>query len=324
MPRRAIAVARRKRLLSVLSVESSVRDMKVLDLFSGIGGFSLGLERAGMETVAFCEIDKFCQRVLKKHWPEVPIYDDITQLDGEQFRGSVDLVCGGFPCQGFSLAGQRRGKTDDRYLWPEMFRIIREVRPAYVIGENVAGIISLALDTVLSDLEGENYTCQTFVIPACAVNAPHRRDRVWIIAYDASANDRRHNTESTKRQASKSRESDCSGLMADSDGIDEQRLIPNVAHSKKRKIQRARQARSCSDGTKSGAPKPQMGRVVSRLPRGLDGIIDYWPINWESGTTRVATDVKNKTNRLKALGNAVVPAIPEILGQAILTIEGRS
>ena len=156
--------------------------MRVLDLFSGIGGFSLGLEAAGMETAAFCEREPFCQAVLRKHWPNTPIHSDITELDGYEYRGTVQLVCGGFPCQPFSVAGQQRGAEDDRALWPQMLRVICEVQPTWVIGENVTGIIAMELDTVLSDLEREGYACQTFVIPACAVDAQHRRDRVWIVA----------------------------------------------------------------------------------------------------------------------------------------------
>ena len=139
-----------------------------------------------MQTVAFCENDKFCQKVLAKHWPDIPIHENIEELDGRQYRGTVDLVCGGFPCQPFSVAGQQRGAEDDRALWPEMLRVIREVEPAWVIGENVSGIINMELDNVLSDLENSGYSCQTFVIPACAVDAPHRRDRVWIIASHAN------------------------------------------------------------------------------------------------------------------------------------------
>ncbi len=157
--------------------------MRVLDLFSGIGGFSLGLHEAGMETVGFCEMDSFCQKVLKKHWPNVPIHADIKELDGHEYRGTVELVCGGFPCQPFSVAGKQGGAEDDRALWPEMLRVIREVQPTWVIGENVSGIIKMELDSVLSDLEAEGYATQTFVLPACAVDAKHRRDRVWIIAY---------------------------------------------------------------------------------------------------------------------------------------------
>lgn len=157
--------------------------MKVLDLFSGIGGFSLGLEWAGMETVAFCICLAKCRLVLKKHWPKVPIHDDIKTLDGTQYRGAIALVCGGFPCQPFSVAGRRKGTSDDRDLWSEMFRVIKEVRPAWVLGENVAGFVGMGFDRTATDLESEGFEVRAFVIPACAVNAPHRRDRVWIVAY---------------------------------------------------------------------------------------------------------------------------------------------
>ena len=161
---------------------------KVLDLFSGIGGFSLGLEwTGGFETVAFCEIEKYPQEILKKHWPGVPIYEDITELTADRLVrdgiGRVDVITGGYPCQPFSVAGKQRGEKDDRHLWPQMFRLIKEVRPTWIICENVTGHIKLGLDQVLSDLEGEGYACRTFVLPACSVDAPHRRDRVWIVAH---------------------------------------------------------------------------------------------------------------------------------------------
>jgi DNA (cytosine-5)-methyltransferase 1 len=158
--------------------------MRVLDLFSGIGGFSLGLERAGMKTVAFCENDPFCRAVLAKHWPEVPCYGDIRIL--RLPRGSADLVCGGFPCQPFShaSAGRRRGKEDDRYLWPEMLRVLAEVRPRWVCCENVAGIDGLALEQVVSDLEGAAYTVAPILeIPACSVGLDHWRPRYWFLGY---------------------------------------------------------------------------------------------------------------------------------------------
>jgi len=159
--------------------------MRVLDLFSGIGGFSLGLERAGMRTVAFCERDAYCQAVLRKHWPEIPCFEDIHDLDASGLAGlgRVDLIAAGFPCQPFSVAGKQAGKADDRHLWPELRRVIALARPAWVIGENVAGLVALALDDVLADLEGLGYAARPFVIPACAVNAPHRRDRLWIVAH---------------------------------------------------------------------------------------------------------------------------------------------
>ena len=161
--------------------------LRMLDLFSGIGGFSYAGEKlvGGYETVAFCEYDKHAQKVLRKHWPDTEIIDDVRELanDAERFRGSVDIICGGYPCQPFSLAGVRRGDKDDRHLWPEMLRIIQAVRPTWVIGENVAGHISMGLDTVLSDLENQGYQARCFVIPAVAADAHHRRDRCWIIAH---------------------------------------------------------------------------------------------------------------------------------------------
>jgi DNA (cytosine-5)-methyltransferase 1 len=156
--------------------------MRHLDLFSGIGGFALAARWAGIETVAFCEIEEFPRKVLAKNFPGVPIHRDIHDLDGSEYAG-IDLITGGYPCQPFSLAGVRKGTGDDRHLWPEMFRIIRDARPRYVVAENVIGHLSLGFDAVCDDLEGEGYEVWAFVIPACAKDAPHKRDRVWIVAY---------------------------------------------------------------------------------------------------------------------------------------------
>lgn len=199
--------------------------MRHLDLFSGIGGFALAASWVwpDHEVVAFCEMDKYCQQVLGKHWPGVPIIEDVKEVTVEAITNAaiqrlhhekdeqilegtggreflplepgtygstenhgiiIDLLTGGFPCQPFSVAGKQRGDKDDRFLWPQMLRVIADTRPRWIIGENVAGIINMALDGVLSDLEAEGYTCWPVVIPACAKNAKHRRDRVWIIAHD--------------------------------------------------------------------------------------------------------------------------------------------
>lgn len=189
--------------------------MKVLthgSLFSGIGGFDLAAHWMGWENAFHCEINEFCSKVLKYHFPKSKHYADITKTDFREWRGKIDVLTGGFPCQPFSLAGKRKGADDNRYLWPEMLRAIQEIRPTWIIGENVAGIISMVqpgkeievehqasifeendkemsldqffvIETVCQDLESGGYSVQPVLIPACAVGAPHRRDRVWFIAH---------------------------------------------------------------------------------------------------------------------------------------------
>ena len=236
--------------------------MRVLDLFSGIGGFSLGLESAGMETVAFCEQNKFCQKILAQHWPTLPIHSDITELNGYEYRGAIDLVCGGFPCQPFSVAGKQRGAEDDRALWPEMLRVIREVAPRWVVGENVSGIIQMELDNVLSDLEGEGYTCWTFVLPACAVDARHRRDRVWVVAHAYGERGRSGNAE--RQDAADAR-------------------------------QPPRGERYDAAGVVGWEPEPNVGRVANGVP--------------------------NRSHRIKALGNAVVPPLVAEIGRIVMEFD---
>ena len=158
--------------------------IRILDICSGIGGFSLGLESTGgFDTVAFCEFDDFCRKVLNKHWPDVPIYEDLKEIGNEPERiiQDFDLICGGIPCQPFSVAGKKKGKEDDRHLWPYMYEIIKHKKPTWVIVENVGGFVNVALDDVCLDLETQGYATQSFIIPACSVEAPHRRDRIWIL-----------------------------------------------------------------------------------------------------------------------------------------------
>ena len=164
---------------------------KVLDLFSGLGGFSLGLERTGhFETVAFCDNDKFSKAILDKHWKGIKVYDDVREITKEKFKEDgiefPDIITGGFPCQPFSVAGKQKGTSDDRHLWPEMFRIIKAFKPRFVIGENVRGIVNIqdgvVFETVCTNLEDEGYEVQPFNIPAAGVGAPHRRERIWFIA----------------------------------------------------------------------------------------------------------------------------------------------
>lgn len=279
--------------------------LKVLDLFSGIGGFSLGLERTGgFETVAFCEIEPFCQKVLKKHWPEVPIFEDVRTLD---YEGSVDVISGGYPCQPFSFAGKRKGKEDDRHLWPAMFNLIKKYRPAWVIGENVAGHINMGLDSVLADLEGEGYGTRTFVIPAVACDAPHRRDRLWIIA-----------------NSNIKREHQCGETGCDEGAKSKNTIKPRGGRTSKT----SRPGRQPNNGEAMANPISKRG--CSGDGRGEDAIHAHsrsktirhgnhgtrWPV--EPPVGRVANGLSRRVDRLKGLGNAVVPYLPEIIGDAIL------
>ena len=167
--------------------------MRVLDLFSGIGGFSLGLERAGMQTVAFCESDPFARSVLRKHWPAVQIFEDVRALHAEDIACPIDVVCGGFPCQGISTAGQHKGLTDERSgLWREFARLIGEIRPSYAIVENVGALTRNGLGRVLGDLAEIGFDADWDRVPASAIGAPHRRDRIWIVAYPEGAGGRAH------------------------------------------------------------------------------------------------------------------------------------
>ena len=201
-------------------------EMRLLDLFSGIGGFSYAAEKlvGGYKTVAFCEMDEFCQKVLQKHWPEIPIYDDVRTLDATRL-GRIDIVTGGYPCQPFSQAGKRQGEKDERHLWPEMLRIIKSCKPRYVVAENVAGHVNMGLDQVLTDLENQGYTTRPIIIPACAKNAPHRRDRVWIIGElmadtkIKSFNESDNDIKSSKQKQGKFRGESSKDIVADTKNV---------------------------------------------------------------------------------------------------------
>ena len=282
--------------------------MNVLDLFSGIGGFSLGLERAGMRTIAFCEIEPYCRKILRKHWPDVPIFEDVRELHAENLPEPVDLICGGYPCQPFSVAGKRRGAEDDRHLWPEIVRLIRELdaagnKPAWCLFENVAGHISMGLDTVLSDLESQGYAAWPLVIPACALNAPHRRDRVWILAHARYRSGRHQQQTVTRRNTSAKRGSNNSK-------IGESSKVSSFM------------ADSCSTGWEKCdvTTKPNYtGLIAGGSDKTDTNNLQEWTT--ESPVCRANDGIPcgmGRTKRLKALGNAVVPQIPELIGRAIL------
>ena len=283
--------------------------LRVLDLFSGIGGMSLGLEMTGgFETVAFCERDAYCKSILRQHWPTTPIYGDVKELHYDQ---PVDVICGGYPCQPFSQAGQRRGDQDDRHLWPEMARIIDETRPTWVVGENVAGHVTLGLDEVLSDLEARNYTCGAYIIPAAAVDASHRRDRVWIIAHA----DRKGEPDVAVDEKPRSRVLD----VADTDNRSGRwREERQPQGDRQLDVYGQNVADPIGEGSQSAGHEQREARNArARQPFKLgSGQARLWKT--EPLVGRVADGVPARVDRIKALGNAVVPQVVAKIGRAIL------
>ena len=283
--------------------------MKHLDLFSGIGGFALAASWVWGDEhniVSFVEIDPFCQKVLAKNFPGVPIQSDIKEYkhDGTE----IDLLTGGFPCQPYSCAGKQAGSSDDRALWTEMLRVIREVRPTWVIGENVAGIINMELDQVLSDLENSEYEAQPFLIGACCVDAPHRRDRVWIVAY---SNDTGSGvglrTDGIGQEKNKGRQGQpqpepCKSYQnvanTGNEGLQGDEKTGNIGKNGKKP--RHEHAWGCDKrGGTEWLPESRLGGMVDGVSRWLD----------EPDIPRVATGIKNRVNRLKSLGNAICPQV---------------
>lgn len=277
--------------------------LRVLDLFSGIGGFSLGLERTGgFKTVAFCEIEPFCQRVLAKHWPQVPIYDDIRELTGARLAAdgiAVDVICGGFPCQDISIAGRGAGVDGERSrLWREYARIISELRPRYAIMENSPALLARGAGKIIGELAALGYDAEWHCIPAAAVGAAHLRDRFWLVAYpnEELLRDKSGRWSGARRQGAP---------IATDDGQARPVAYSNKGHSIRR----------------SGALQMGWGASASEtIDAYFEGRIE-WPA--EPGVGRVVHGVSDRVDRCGALGNAVVPAIPELIGKAILEAEQR-
>lgn len=286
--------------------------LNVLDLFSGVGGFSLGLERAGMRTVAFCEIDSFARRVLARHWPGIPCYDDVRTLIAARLAadgvGRIDVVCGGFPCQDISVAGKGAGLAGERSgLWVEFARIIGEVRPRFVIVENVAALLDRGHGEVLGDLAALGYDAEWYCIPAAAVGAPHRRDRVWIVGADADRGGfiRERFEEHAGQQSSRRCEPDGLGARGWWDGTD-------AADAASQRVEGHRPARV------EVALAPRLARLLGR-----DDARAFWHDGPPCPPLRGMDDglsARMDRHRLRCLGNAVVPQIVEIIGSAVMEI----
>ena len=341
--------------------------MKVLDLFAGIGGFTLGLERAGFETVAFCEIDPYAQKVLRKNWPEVPIYDDVRTITADRLAADgigVDVITGGFPCQDISTAGRQAGIEGERSgLWSECARLLGEIRPKYAIFENVTNLLNGDggdwFKRVLGDISAIGYDAEWHCIPASAIGAHHHRDRVWIIAYPNSDSESGRSLNARKVQSASlledagciqrvsgseeqgvlremqedgtvfnqscGRGEACEPISADtnSDKLWQKQELKSkcqgktlarvngeeefMAHSSREGLQGSEKARN--NGEDGEKPRNQL---LTRLS-GIQGRI--WETEPDVG--RVAHGVPARSHRLKCLGNAVVPQIPELIGRAI-------
>ena len=317
--------------------------MNVLDLFSGIGGFSLGLERAGFKTVAFCEVDKKCQAVLKKHWPDVPMFDDVSNLKGKDIEEKIDVICGGFPCQDISLAGKGAGLAGKRSgLWSEFHRLIEEIRPKYAIIENVSALRSRGLDQVLRALSEIGYDAEWHCITAASIGAPHRRDRIWIVAH-ARDNTRRDSIAGSlgrdgerkleeKVRTSKTTEtsgsSKTSGAMAYADDIRSSRGGETGIRENLEKAWSQFTGGSSIGYNREMADSDneRLQRDVGEREAGAQGESKrhtsergWWATEPDVG--RVANGIPGRVDRLKQLGNAVVPQIPQLIGMAIKEIE---
>ena len=352
--------------------------MRHVDLCSGIGGFALGFEWAGLShPVLFCDIEPWSRQVLAKHWPDVPITDDVKELasDAGRLVPDCEILSCGYPCQPFSQAGKRAGEKDDRHIWPEIFAIIKAKRPRWVVCENVSGHITLGLDQVLSDLEGEGYAIQPFVIPACAVDAPHRRDRVWIVAHaeshgqpDGTINEKQGCGKLVAHAGCQRQGAEVSGFGGQSingsaagqwtetrDGFAdsrenvadtsreqnyEQRRVSErkwrtLGWSEQASQQEKRQTSADSiDRCGEDVADTDSQRGCGRDAQGQDaktarqspghqrhdtrGMETWLP---EPAVGRVANGIPRRVDRLKGLGNAIVPQIAMRIGQTIKAVE---
>lgn len=303
-----------------------------LDLFSGIGGFALAAKEAGFRTVAFAEIDTHAIRVLKRHWPDVPNLGDVRRADWKSV-GTVDLLTGGFPCQPFSVAGNRLGADDNRHLWPAMRDAIAALRPTWVVGENVPGLISLGLDDVLTDLEQRGYSAQSFVVPACTVDAKHRRDRLWIVAHtyrDGRGGLLREagcGTHGPEQRADAHGQDSGDGRtraphMADSDSAGCERAGSPQPAGRRRDSESARQCTDVADASSTGRQEQHTATLADgpgHLARCL--VAEWGPWATEPGVCRVADGIPNRVDRVRALGNAIVPQVAFRFLDAIAAIE---
>jgi len=289
--------------------------MNHASLFSGIGGFDLVSKQLGWNNVFHCEIDPFNRKVLNYHFPKSKSYSDIITTDFNKYANRIDILTGGFPCQPYSLAGKRLGKEDERHLWPEMLRAIREIQPTWVVGENVLGIVNwnggLVFDEVQADLENEGYEVQTFILPAASVNAPHKRDRVWFVAYSNSYGlkrcDSKNEVKSSKRRFNAFSDTEQISVNTFSFGLNKEQFQNG---NTKKTVSKAPQWESCRANRISGGWREFP--VESPICLGNDGF-----------STRLdgITFSKWRSSSIKAAGNEIVPQVFMQIAKAIIQFE---
>ena len=339
--------------------------LRHVDLCSGIGGFSLGFEWAQLSTpILFCDTEPWCRKILAKNFPNVPIATDVKELanDPERLVPDCDILTAGYPCQPFSVAGKQKGTEDDRHIWPFIFRIVAQKRPTWCVFENVHGHIAMGLDQVLADLESEGYSTRTFVVPACGVNAPHKRDRLWIVAYSNSDDGR--NGSSTKSQGRQSRMEHRSGsqrqpIQEPNKNVADTTILGSQEHGHGKPDEfvhvsedvadtnNARQSSSSGRGQNSWneeghdigrsgenvadtSGEGSQGRLSGRSDSERQSFVgqsgcssstygqsgeDWWAV--EPNVRRVAHGIPKRVDRIKGLGNAIVPQIAMNIGLAI-------
>lgn len=282
--------------------------MNHASLFSGIGGFDLAAEWCGWENVLQCDNDEFCQKVLMHHFPEATLYGDIRTIKGKDWKGKIDILTGGFPCQPFSLAGRRRGEDDNRFLWPEMCRVIREIEPTFVVAENVSGLLSIkngmVLEQVYADLEAAGYeTAPPLQIPACAIGACHRRDRIWIVAYSKSNNHLRISRELQKKNEQVRKSGQGQG-DAKPDGSNSRETH---SYNREKRIER-----------RMYQAIPQFRGIQRIEDGGIYADIEGRPDLSTPVLCRSYHGIPNGMDRVASCGNAIVPQIAYMIFQSII------
>jgi len=298
--------------------------MKHGSLFSGMGGPDLAAEWMGWENVFHCEWNPFGQRILKYYWPKAISYEDITKTDFTIHRGQIDIITGGFPCQPYSTAGLRKGKEDERHLWPEMLRAIREIKPRWIVGENVLGLVGwndgMVFEEVQADLEAEGYEVQPYILPACAKNAPHRRERVWFVAYSTGGSERPSRTsgETKENRGKNNDEQGCRGFEGEQ-------------HNGCSSV-----LRNSTDAPSKGLQEPGQARIIKLQKENRERLDCRFKLSssdpWELFPTQSPvcdgddglssrldgiTFPKWRTESIKAGGNAIVPQVVHQIFKAI-------